>query len=70
MEGTGAPRPNLKKTLRPSGKKEMPHPPLKEAVQTAKSQLTIIPFLRPYPVQLGDYLRIARIPLPFGSLIE
>jgi hypothetical protein len=52
-EGTGAPRPNLKKTLRPSGKKEMAHAPLKEAVQAAKSQLTIIPFLRTWPARVG-----------------
>ena len=36
-EGTGAPRPNLKKTVRPSGKVELPHAPLKEAVQAAKA---------------------------------
>jgi hypothetical protein len=41
----GAPRPNLKQTLRPSGKAETAHAPLKEAVQAAKNQLTITPFI-------------------------
>ena len=50
MEGTGAPRPNLKKTLRPSGKKELPHAPLKEAVQAAKSHIPITPFA---PIRLA-----------------
>jgi len=26
------------------------------------SHMTIRPFLRPYPVRVGDYLRFARIP--------
>jgi hypothetical protein len=43
--GTRRTGPNLKKTIRPSGKKELPHAPLKEAVQAAKSQLTITPFI-------------------------
>jgi hypothetical protein len=59
--GTGAPRPSLKKTVRPSGKKEMAHPPLKEAVQAAKSQLTITPFLRTWPHAVGGSYDIDRL---------
>jgi hypothetical protein len=40
--------PQPQENMRPSGKPEMAHAPLKEAVQAAKSQLTIIPFLRTY----------------------
>jgi hypothetical protein len=47
----GAPRPNLKKTIRPGGNAELAHPPLKEAVQAAKSQLTITPFIRRNPAR-------------------
>jgi hypothetical protein len=38
--------PHLKQTRRPIGQAELPHAPLKEAAQAAKSHMTITPFIR------------------------
>jgi hypothetical protein len=39
------------------------------SAKSAVGHIPITPFIRPYPVRVGDYLRFARQSLLIGSLI-